>query len=57
MKKGHVFESDTDTEIIAKLAKHIYDSHKGQLSFRELCENVVQQLVSTQPIREQLCVT
>lgn len=27
-QKGFVFESDTDTEVIAKLAKHIYDTEK-----------------------------
>ncbi|KAJ1544822.1 glutamine--fructose-6-phosphate transaminase (isomerizing), partial [Cladochytrium tenue] len=31
-KKGYVFESDTDTECIAKLAKYLYDSQKGNKS-------------------------
>lgn len=44
-KKGHKFESETDTEIIAKLIKHIYDQHPSY-SFRELVEQVIQQLVS-----------
>ncbi|ELU13472.1 hypothetical protein CAPTEDRAFT_164953 [Capitella teleta] len=46
MKKGHVFDSETDTECIAKLIKHVFDTHKDQskLSFRELVEGVVQQL-------------
>ena len=43
-KKGHKFESETDTEIIAKLIKHIYDQHPSY-SFRELVEQVIQQLV------------
>lgn len=43
VNKGHVFESETDTEVIAKLIKHIYDQHKN-MSFRELVENVIQQL-------------
>ncbi len=43
-KRGHVFESETDTEVIAKLTKHIYDKH-DKMSFREVVENVVQQLV------------
>jgi len=43
MKKGYVFESETDTETIAKLIKHIYEQHKN-MSFRELVENVIQQL-------------
>eukprot|EP00842_Homolaphlyctis_polyrhiza_P004185 jgi/Hompol1/4768/HPOL_003866-RA len=28
-KKGYVFESETDTECIAKLAKYLFDSQKG----------------------------
>ena len=42
--KGYKFESDTDTEIIAKLIHHFYEQHPNY-SFRELVENVVQQLV------------
>lgn len=44
-KKGFEFESETDTETIAKLAKHIYDTHKGNIGFRELVECVIPQLV------------
>lgn len=40
--KGHRFESDTDTEVMVKLLKHIYDSNPG-LTFRELVEKCVQQ--------------
>lgn len=43
--KGHTFESDTDTEIIAKLVYHLYREHPTY-SFRELVEQVIQQLVS-----------
>ncbi|TPX44925.1 glutamine---fructose-6-phosphate transaminase (isomerizing) [Synchytrium endobioticum] len=45
-KKGYVFESDTDTECIAKLAKYIYDSQKGNkgLSFTSLVKAVVKEL-------------
>lgn len=43
--KGFQFESDTDTEIIAKLIYHFYKQHENY-SFRELVEQVVQQLVS-----------
>lgn len=43
--KGHTFESDTDTEIIAKLVYHLYREHPNY-SFRELVEQVIQQLVS-----------
>ncbi|XP_044252502.1 glutamine--fructose-6-phosphate aminotransferase [isomerizing] 2-like isoform X1 [Tribolium madens] len=42
-KKGYKFESDTDTEIIAKLIHRFYEQHPNY-SFRELVENVVQQL-------------
>lgn len=44
-QKGYSFESETDTEIIAKLIFHFYKQHPN-FSFRELVENVVQQLVS-----------
>ncbi|KAG0721604.1 Glutamine--fructose-6-phosphate aminotransferase [isomerizing] 2 [Chionoecetes opilio] len=43
MQKGHKFESETDTEIIAKLIKHLRDLHPNY-SFRELVEQVIQQL-------------
>lgn len=43
--KGNFFESETDTEIIAKLINHIY-SENPQNSFRELVEQVIQQIVS-----------
>lgn len=41
--KGHTFESETDTEIIAKLIYHLYREHPNY-SFRELVEQVIQQL-------------
>lgn len=43
--KGHRFESETDTEVIAKLVYHLYEQHPNY-SFRELVEQVIQQLVS-----------
>ncbi|RWS02440.1 glutamine--fructose-6-phosphate aminotransferase [isomerizing] 2-like protein, partial [Dinothrombium tinctorium] len=43
MKKGFEFESDTDTEVIAKLVKHLHTIHE-HLSFRELVEQVTMQL-------------
>ncbi|XP_063849540.1 glutamine--fructose-6-phosphate aminotransferase [isomerizing] 2-like isoform X4 [Scylla paramamosain] len=43
IQKGFKFESDTDTEIIAKLIKHLRDLHPTY-SFRELVEQVIQQL-------------
>lgn len=47
--KGYSFESDTDTEIIAKLIYHFYLQHPNY-SFRELVEQTVQQLVGIQKI-------
>jgi len=41
--KGYSFESETDTEIIAKLIHHIYKLHP-KYSFLELVEDCVQQL-------------
>jgi len=44
-KKGFEFESETDTEVIVKLIKHIHDTQEGKaLSFRELVESAIQQL-------------
>lgn len=43
--RDYVFESETDTEIIAKLIHHLYLQHPN-CSFRELVELAIQQLVS-----------
>lgn len=43
-KKGHTFESETDTEVIAKLIQHIHDRYP-KYSFRQLVETTIQQLV------------
>lgn len=48
-QRGYVFESETDTEVIAKLIHHLWTQHPTY-SFRELVEQVVQQLVSTKQI-------
>lgn len=42
-KKGYVFESETDTEVIAKLIKHLHETLPN-LSFREIVEQAIQQL-------------
>lgn len=42
-QRGYRFESETDTEVIAKLVHHIHSQHPSY-SFRELVEQVVQQL-------------
>jgi glucosamine--fructose-6-phosphate aminotransferase (isomerizing) len=43
-KKGFVFESDTDTECVAKLTKYIYDSNNADISFTDLVKAVVVEL-------------
>lgn len=43
-RKGYVFESETDTEVIVKLVHHTYMQHPS-LVFRELVEQAIQQLV------------
>lgn len=48
-KKGFTFESETDTEVIAKLIKHLHETHP-KMQFRELVEQVIQQLVSSSPL-------
>ncbi|XP_062380845.1 glutamine--fructose-6-phosphate aminotransferase [isomerizing] 2-like isoform X2 [Sardina pilchardus] len=43
--KGYEFESETDTEVIPKLIKYVYDNReKENLSFSTLVERVIQQL-------------
>jgi glucosamine--fructose-6-phosphate aminotransferase (isomerizing) len=53
VKHGFEFESETDTETIPKLMKHLYDTHNQQhpsngtkhsITFRELVERTIQQL-------------
>ncbi|KAJ3335813.1 glutamine--fructose-6-phosphate transaminase (isomerizing), partial [Gonapodya sp. JEL0774] len=45
-RKGYMFESDTDTEAIAKLAKYIFDTQRlaGQISFSSLVKAVIKEL-------------
>ncbi|KAI3646167.1 hypothetical protein MP228_009095 [Amoeboaphelidium protococcarum] len=43
--KGYMFESQTDTECAAKLAKYLYDSSKGKdISFTSLVKAVIKEL-------------
>lgn len=43
-----MFESETDTETIAKLVKYMYDNRESDdISFATLVERVIQQLVWT----------
>lgn len=45
--KGYEFESETDTETIAKLVKYMYDNRESDdISFTTLVERVIQQLVN-----------
>ena len=49
-KKGYFTESETDTEVIVKLLKYVYDrdqesSNEKKLNFPELVEQVIHQLV------------
>lgn len=47
-KKGYTFESETDTECVAKLALYIYDQQKESgkpLSFHALIKAVIKELV------------
>jgi len=45
IKRGFTFESETDTETIVKLMKHLYYAHINEnISFRELVERTILQL-------------
>jgi hypothetical protein len=45
--KGYEFESETDTETIAKLIKYVFDNRETKdITFSTLVERVIQQLVS-----------
>jgi glucosamine--fructose-6-phosphate aminotransferase (isomerizing) len=45
VKKSYSFESETDTEVIAKLIQHVYERYP-KYNFRQLVETTIQQLVS-----------
>uniref|UniRef100_A0A3Q3JLG1 glutamine--fructose-6-phosphate transaminase (isomerizing) n=1 Tax=Monopterus albus TaxID=43700 RepID=A0A3Q3JLG1_MONAL len=43
--KGYEFESETDTEVIPKLTKYVYDNRENDsITFSKLVERVIQQL-------------
>lgn len=47
LSKGYVFESETDTEVIAKLFKHVYDANVksgNYVDFNELTKQVLYEL-------------
>ena len=56
-KYGFVFESDTDTEAVAKLAKYVYDTHKkssGRVpSFTAVVKAVCKELVCFSDLRRR----
>ncbi|KAJ7668038.1 L-glutamine D-fructose 6-phosphate amidotransferase [Mycena rosella] len=44
-KRGYVFETDTDTEAVAKLVKYVYDSQPDKrITFTELIKTVLKEL-------------
>ena len=45
--RGYPFESETDTECIAKLTKFWFDFEKGDIDFRSLMKMVCRQLVTS----------
>uniref|UniRef100_A0A8B9HVK2 glutamine--fructose-6-phosphate transaminase (isomerizing) n=1 Tax=Astyanax mexicanus TaxID=7994 RepID=A0A8B9HVK2_ASTMX len=52
ISKGYEFESETDTEVIPKLIKYLYDNRESNyVSFSTLVERVIQQLVSIRTSR------
>jgi len=44
IRKGYLFESDTDTEVIPKLTKYLFDKFHDQITFRQLVMEVLRQL-------------
>lgn len=57
VSKGYEFESDTDTEVIPKLIKYLYDNRENDyVSFSTLVERVIQQLVSITSVYVCVCV-
>lgn len=48
INKGYEFESETDTEVIPKLIKYLYDNRESNsVTFSKLVERVIKQLVSS----------
>ncbi|CAF4259397.1 unnamed protein product, partial [Rotaria socialis] len=49
--KGYRFESETDTEVVVKLVKYLYDKHKNEnITFQKLIEMACSQLILYSPI-------
>uniref|UniRef100_A0A7S0S9L1 glutamine--fructose-6-phosphate transaminase (isomerizing) n=2 Tax=Mantoniella antarctica TaxID=81844 RepID=A0A7S0S9L1_9CHLO len=43
-RHGYVFQSETDTEVIPKLTKYLYDKFHSRVTFRQLVMEVLRQL-------------
>lgn len=43
-KRGYTFESDTDTEAVAKLTKYVYDTQEKKITFTDLIKLVLKEL-------------
>lgn len=56
LKREVKFESDTDTEVIPKLLKYVYDDQKGKISFTEVSPTVCGKLQCVQSAAELLHV-
>lgn len=53
--KGYEFESETDTEVIPKLIKYVYDNRESEsVTFSTLVERVIQQLVRKRSTEKQI---
>jgi len=44
VRKGFVFESETDSEVIPKLTKYLFDKFHTRVTFRQLVMEVLRQL-------------
>lgn len=52
--KGYKFESETDTEVVIKLVKYLYDKHKTEnITFQKLIEMACSQLVKDEEFLEK----
>ncbi|XP_018652568.1 family C44 unassigned peptidase (C44 family) [Schistosoma mansoni] len=55
-RRGYIFESETDTEVIPKFMQMIYDSHKeNPITFLEVVELVAQQLEGSFALATKSC--
>jgi glucosamine 6-phosphate synthetase-like amidotransferase/phosphosugar isomerase protein len=52
--KGFKFETETDTECIAKLAKYLYDQHPT-IGFTDLAKAVIKELQGAFGLSDEVC--